>query len=108
MHTFSIHRDARNFSNPDAFIPERWLPDARLSDIVNHNTDAFIPFSFGPQNCVGKNVAILELRAVVALVVQRFSFHTKGDADLERWEDGIDDWFATACPALLAHLQVKS
>ncbi|KAF7972354.1 hypothetical protein HWV62_18134 [Athelia sp. TMB] len=108
MHTFSIHRDTRNFSNPDAFIPERWLPDARPSDIVNHNNDAFIPFSFGPQNCVGKNVAILELRAVVALIVQKFNFHTKGVADLERWEDGIDDWFATACPALLAHLEVKS
>lgn len=108
MHTFSIHRDGRNFSYPDEFIPERWLRDGRPNDIINHNLDAFIPFSFGPQNCVGKNVAILELRAVLALVVQHFNFNIKRANALEGWQDGIQDWFATACPALFAHLEVSS
>jgi cytochrome P450 len=41
----------RNFKDPDAFVPERWMGDARYA---GDNRDSMQPFSFGPRNCLGK------------------------------------------------------
>lgn len=41
----------RNFKDPDAFVPERWMGDARYA---NDKRDSMQPFSFGPRNCLGK------------------------------------------------------
>ncbi|KZP20243.1 high nitrogen upregulated cytochrome P450 monooxygenase 2 [Athelia psychrophila] len=106
IHTFSIHRDLRNFSHPDSFLPERWLVDCRPGD-MKHNPEAFIPFSFGPQNCVGKNLAIMELRAVVASIVQRLHMSTTAGSGLEQWEGDVEDWFVTLLPPLPVRLQVR-
>lgn len=40
-----------NFRNPDQFIPERWMGDARFEDDQRH---AVQPFSVGSRDCVGK------------------------------------------------------
>ena len=43
MSQYVMHRDARYFSDPDAFIPERWLDaDFQPSRFV------YFPFSAGP------------------------------------------------------------
>ncbi|KAH8113754.1 high nitrogen upregulated cytochrome P450 monooxygenase 2, partial [Phellopilus nigrolimitatus] len=41
------------------------------------NTAAFIPFSYGPENCAGRNLALTELRMVVALLIQRFEIQVR-------------------------------
>jgi len=41
----------RNFRDPDAFVPERWLGDPQYE---GDNFAGCQPFSFGPRNCVGK------------------------------------------------------
>ena len=71
---YSIQRDPRCFSPlPNEFWPDRWLTQdsyelpngQKISSIqLVHNRNAFIPFSFGPANCVGKNLALMELRAI--------------------------------------------
>ena len=56
IHTFTVHRDPRNFSPfTDMFWPERWLiaqgsmelPSSIPKAEFKHNTLAFIPFSYG-------------------------------------------------------------
>ncbi|KAM5383422.1 hypothetical protein ACJZ2D_002115 [Fusarium nematophilum] len=47
----ALNRDPNNFTEPEAFIPERWLGDPRFA---NDKTDALQPFSYGPHNCIGK------------------------------------------------------
>ena len=42
-------------------MPERWLPG---SVIKPHNTDAFVPFSYGPGVCIGKPVALYNMKCV--------------------------------------------
>ena len=41
----------RNWRDPDAFVPERWLGDERYADDKRASHQ---PFSFGPRNCIGK------------------------------------------------------
>ncbi|KAJ4235444.1 hypothetical protein NW757_013555 [Fusarium falciforme] len=48
---WALNRDPNNFTDPETFIPERWLGDPRFA---NDKTDALQPFSYGPRNCIGK------------------------------------------------------
>ncbi|KAJ0331024.1 hypothetical protein COL922a_012063 [Colletotrichum nupharicola] len=48
---YAMYHDAKNFSEPESFIPERWSNDKiDLSD----KREAFQPFSFGPRDCIGR------------------------------------------------------
>ena len=49
--------------------------------MIKHK-DAFAPFSMGPFGCIGKSLALVELRTVTARLVTRF------DVGLAPGEDG--------------------
>lgn len=52
---------------PDVFDPDRPWRD-----------DSFRPFSVGPRDCLGRNFAMLEVRAIVSLLARRFDIHPAG------------------------------
>ncbi|KAI9749736.1 MAG: hypothetical protein M4579_006764 [Chaenotheca gracillima] len=57
-------------TDADSFRPERWNED----EVTEEQRGAFIPFSYGPRACVGRNVAEMELALIVATVVRRYEF----------------------------------
>lgn len=61
-------------------------------DEVHTNAAAFIPFSYGPANCAGRNLALVEMRMVVALLVQRFDMKFVDGYNPGGWEKAIKDW----------------
>ncbi|KAF2241119.1 averantin oxidoreductase [Trematosphaeria pertusa] len=67
-----------HFRDPDAFIPERWLDPAYDSD-VKKATQAF---SLGPRNCIGKNLAYMEMRIVLARMLWNFDVISTDGAPL--------------------------
>ena len=48
---YAAGRSSANFTDPHAFVPERWLGDQRYAGDVR---DAVHPFSVGPRNCIGR------------------------------------------------------
>ena len=58
-----------------------------------HNPAAFIPFSWGPANCAGKALAILEMRIVVALLMQKFEMRLADGYDTSLWDKQLRDFF---------------
>jgi len=99
-----VQRDPRYFSPlPDSFLPERWLSeDQRLAlepKIFNsqqeyiHNTAAFIPFSIGPAGCAGKNLAWMEMRMAVSVIVSRFDLTLDPSYDPQSWSEDMRDFF---------------
>ena len=116
VHTYSLQRDPRYFSPlPDSFLPERWLSEEqRLAlepKIFNshetyiHNTAAFIPFSIGPANCAGKNLAWMEMRMAVSVIVSRLDLKLDPSYDPQKWYDDMCDYFVMVrgpLPALLS------
>lgn len=70
-----INKDPRFFTDPESFIPERWLGDNTYSqDKGKLDPFCFVPFSSGPRNCVGQNLAMIEARIMISLFVRTFEF----------------------------------
>lgn len=54
---YPANHSARNFVDPDAFVPERWL-DERPSKYDDDKREVVQPFNIGPRNCLGKKFVI--------------------------------------------------
>lgn len=65
---FVVHRDPRNFKNPEVFDPERFSP-GRIDEIPPY---AYLPFGGGPRICIGNSFAIMEIVLLAATVLQKF------------------------------------
>ena len=89
VHTMGIQRDSRWFSNPDVFMPERWISEERPKSNFNHTPRAFIPFTVGQFACLGKNLAYQELRLFFANMVRKFDFEFAPDFDPAKFERDI-------------------
>ena len=54
MSQHAANHSARNFTDADAFTPERWLEAERPARYEGDRREVVQPFSFGPRNCLGK------------------------------------------------------
>ncbi|KAI5346745.1 PREDICTED: cytochrome [Prunus dulcis] len=68
----TLHRDTEIWG-PDAneFKPERFIDGVSKAC---KSPQAYIPFGLGPRLCLGKNLALVELKVVLSLVISKFSF----------------------------------
>lgn len=65
----------RNFSRAREFHPERWLPEATSdpkSEFYNDNREVYQPFSVGPRNCIGRALALAEMKLILSRVLWSF------------------------------------
>ncbi|KIW01749.1 uncharacterized protein PV09_06925 [Verruconis gallopava] len=62
-----------NFHLAEKFAPERWLPEhSDHAPYANDNRDVVQPFSYGPRNCLGKNLAWAEMQLILARVLWHY------------------------------------
>ncbi|KAJ8122814.1 hypothetical protein ONZ43_g1088 [Nemania bipapillata] len=73
MNLWAAGQDPINFHRPLEFVPERWMEDAP-SEFQNDDKAVFRPFSVGPRDCIGKNLAWAEMRLILAQLVWNFDF----------------------------------
>jgi cytochrome P450 len=84
VHHYSTYHHPDNFHRPEAFIPDRWLPETRdAPPFTNDNRACMQPFSFGPRNCLGKNIARAEMRLLFAKLLFRFDWQLQPNQ--EQW-----------------------
>jgi cytochrome P450 len=67
-----IHRRADYWASPQAFRPERMLPDAKKARPRHH----YLPFGAGPRVCIGSHFALLEAQLMLATLVQQSKIRT--------------------------------
>lgn len=84
---YSIQRHPSYFPSPNTFIPERWIEDSAIplpsepvvewrvtKEEVELARKAFCPFSIGPRGCIGKSMALMEMRLTLARLLFLFEF----------------------------------
>jgi len=68
---YLIHHDELNYSDPNSYIPERYL-DKKVSKY------AYIPFGGGAHSCPGRFYAIFAVKMLVALTLRSFDISVEG------------------------------
>lgn len=65
-----IYRDEKYFTNPNQFLPERWLnKDNKMHPL------SFVPFGVGPRSCIGRRIAELEIICLISeVIISIFNF----------------------------------
>ncbi|XP_063858472.1 cytochrome P450 9e2-like isoform X2 [Scylla paramamosain] len=59
---WALHHDPRHWPDPEAFIPDRFLPENK----GNINSFAHMPFGMGPRNCLAMRFALMEAKVALA------------------------------------------
>ncbi|EAW15346.1 cytochrome P450 [Aspergillus clavatus NRRL 1] len=84
---FVISRREDCFEQADQFIPERWTTRPEMV----RNRAAFAPFGTGHHSCLGRALAMNDMRLVTARLVQKYNFRfppgDKGEAVLRDLRD---------------------
>lgn len=68
----SIHHDSSYWNSPNSFIPERWL--CSPGDPLYPTKGMWRPFEQGPRNCIGQELAMLEMKIVLVMVCRTYIF----------------------------------
>jgi cytochrome P450 len=63
---YLTHRHPDHWPQPEHFDPDRFAPG------IKHRPYTFVPFGGGPRNCIGAAFAQVELKVVLARLLQRF------------------------------------
>ncbi|KAF2095599.1 averantin oxidoreductase, partial [Rhizodiscina lignyota] len=66
--SWAASHNPNNFSQPDAFIPERWIDKEWTGD----NKKGMQPFSLGPRGCIGKHLSYMEMRIILARLLWNY------------------------------------
>lgn len=75
MSFFSVGRDPRYWDDPLVFKPERWSGvsgDESNNSCPAKHAFAYLPFSAGNRNCLGRKFAQQEVTLIMASILQRF------------------------------------
>jgi len=75
---YHTHRMPELYAEPLRFRPERWLG-------LDPGPYAYSPFGAGPRMCIGSSFAMLEMKIVLALLLQRFRFELVPGARIDRF-----------------------
>ena len=69
------HRDGTVFENPLEFDPDRYLPPRE----EDRRPFAYISFGGGRHKCLGNAFAILQIKTIIAVLLNRYDFELLGD-----------------------------
>ncbi|XP_032675659.1 cytochrome P450 4V2-like isoform X2 [Odontomachus brunneus] len=63
-----MHRNEKYWPKALTFDPDRFLPE----NMANIHPNSYIPFSYGPRNCLGMKYAMVSMKAFTATLLRTF------------------------------------
>ncbi|TGO52386.1 hypothetical protein BCON_0142g00120 [Botryotinia convoluta] len=69
---YATHHNPAHWPRAEEFLPERWI--VAESDELYPPKNGWRPFERGPRNCIGQEVAMTEMKLMLALTIRDFDF----------------------------------
>ncbi|XP_078044770.1 cytochrome P450 family protein sad [Augochlora pura] len=69
---YSSGRDNKNFSQPNEFLPERWIRTEKGAYRGLLNPHASLPFALGARSCIGRKMAEIQILLGLSELVKSF------------------------------------
>ncbi|KAI0143766.1 cytochrome P450 [Xylariaceae sp. FL1272] len=80
IQSYTAYRHPSNFAEGDKMVPERWI-DKDDPKWANDRKDVYEPFGWGARNCIGKNLAMLELRLLLCKTLYHYDISLRPECD---------------------------
>jgi tryprostatin B 6-hydroxylase len=89
---------------PGEFIPERWYSKPELIK----DATAWAPFVKGPYQCIGKPLAMMQIRTLAAKVISAYDMHlAPGEDGSSLLYDSKDHFSMTLAPLHLVFTRIE-
>ncbi|XP_060066281.1 cytochrome P450 3A2-like [Ylistrum balloti] len=75
---YAMQNDPDVWGKPDVFNPQRFSP----AEKAKHDPLDYIPFGYGPRNCIGMRLALLEAKMATVHVVRNFRLSVGSKTDI--------------------------
>ena len=79
MSPYLTHRHLSYWDDPEKFDPERFTPE----HAAGRPTYAYFPFGFGPHQCIGMDLAMLQAQLSLPALAQRFRVELAPEAKVD-------------------------
>ena len=76
--TGAYHVDPLYWLNPEKFDPERFNEEEKR----NRNKFTFLPFGEGPRICVGMRMAVMQIKAAMATILENYSLEVSSKTQI--------------------------
>ncbi|KAI0911428.1 cytochrome P450 [Ustulina deusta] len=86
---YVLGRNPECYAYPDDFIPERWYSRPELLRDVS----GFAPFSVGHYGCIGKPLALLNLRATICRIIADYDIKPTAREILKEYDESMAEHF---------------
>ncbi len=74
---YITHHMPQLYPHPERFNPNRWLS-------CDPSPYEYLPFSAGPRMCIGATFAMMEIKIVLAMLLQRYRLTLRPNAQIDR------------------------
>jgi sterol 14-demethylase len=69
-------RLAEYFTNPDAYVPDRWMDDKKRREMARYS---FVGFGGGTHSCMGESFAYMQIKTILSVVLDEYDMTPVGD-----------------------------
>ncbi|KAI0450353.1 cytochrome P450 [Xylaria acuta] len=89
---YVLGRDPECYAYPDDFIPERWHSRPELLQ----DASGFAPFSAGHYGCIGRPLALLNIRATICRIISDYDIQSTAREIFTEYDEGMTEHFTLA------------
>ncbi|XP_030081485.1 probable cytochrome P450 12d1 proximal, mitochondrial [Drosophila hydei] len=76
----ALLKDEAYFPRANDYLPERWLRDPQTNKKIQVTPFTYLPFGFGPRQCIGKRIVDLQMETTLAKIIRNFYVEFNYDA----------------------------